>query len=215
MGTLDWHFPKRAWDARLRLTGETFLATDHQRQVQGIVDNLKTSVSEDGQSFELWTETIDDDLSIESITLHRETMHPVILYPDLILHMAEYQDLQVRRPTHSANLYTGSIYASKLMIRANKLWWGAKISSISANTILKENTALELGEIATWTTSNIIEKGIVRDLFAATKEIVTRIDHVGFFNRGQGSSDSKTAGKLGETTQALSTKLGRVDPGYW
>lgn len=83
MGALDWHFPKRAWDARLRLTSEKVLATDYQRQARGIVDNLKIAVGGDGQTHGLWAKTIDKNLSIEPITLRRETWHPATIYPDL------------------------------------------------------------------------------------------------------------------------------------
>ena len=215
MGTVDWHFPKRAWDARLRLSSERFLATDYQRQVKCIVENIRIGLSADGQSLELWTKTIDDNLSIESITLRRETLHPITVYPDLILHLTEYQDLQVRQPSDSESIYSGSIQASNVMIKANKIWWGAKISSVNASAILEKNITLELGEKATWTPSSIINKGVVGDLFAAAKEIVTRIDHVGFFNRGEGSSNSKTTEKRSENTQDTSARLRTVDPGFW
>ena len=215
IGTLDWHFPKRAWDARLRLTSENFLATDYQKQVKGIVDNMKIDVSRDGKSLQLWTRTVDDLLSIQSITLHRETLHPLTVYPDLLLHLTEYRDLSVRQPLDSESIYSGSIQASDVMVKANKLWWGAKISSINASAILDENITLELGETAGWTPSGIIKKGVVGDLFAAAKEIVTHIDHVGLFNRGEGSSNVRTNEKGSENTQDTSAKLRRVDPGFW
>ena len=215
IGTLDWHFPKRAWDARLRLTSENFLATDYQKQVKGIVENIKIDVSGDGQSLQLWTRTIDDLLSIESITLHRETLHPLTVYPDLLLHLTEHQDLSVRQPFDSEGIYSGSVQASNVMVKANKLWWGAKISSINARAILEENITLELGETATWTPSGIMKKGVVGDLFAAAKEIVTHIDHVGFFNRGEGSSNARTNEKGSENIQDTSARLRRVDPGFW
>lgn len=215
IGTLDWHFPKRAWDARLRLTSEDLLTTGYQKQVKGIVENIKIEVSGDGKSLQLWTRTVDDLLSIESITLHRETLHPLTLYPDLLLHLTEYQDLSVRQPFDSKNIYSGSIQASNVMAKANKLWWGAKISSVNATAILGENITLELGETAKWTPSSIIQKGVVGDLFAAAKEIVTRIDHVGYFNRGEGSSNVRTNEKGSEDTQDTSARLRRVDPGFW
>ena len=215
IGTLDWHFPKRAWDARLRLTSENLLATDYQKQVKGIVENTKIDVSGDGKSLQLWTRTVDDLLSIESITLHRETLHPLTVYPDLLLHLTEYQDLSVRQPSESESIYSGSIQASDVMIKTHKLWWGAKISSINTTAILDENITLELGEIAKWTPSGIIKKGVVGDLFAAAKEIVTHIDHVGFFSRGEGSSNVRTNEKGSENTQDTSARLRRVDPGFW
>lgn len=215
MGALDWHFPKRVWDARLRLTSESFLTTDYQRQVKDIVDNLKIAVSEDGQALDLWTKTMDENFDIESITLRRETLHPATIYPDLILHLTECQDLQVRQSSDSESIYGGSIQSPNAMIKANRLWWEAKISSTSAAAMLQENATLELGEKATWTPSSIINTGVVRDLFAAAQEIVTQIDHVGFFHRGEGSAGSKTTKKPSENTQDVPASLRRVDPAFW
>ena len=215
MGALDWHFPKRAWDARLRLTSEKSLATDYQKHVKGMIDNLMIDVSEDGQLLELRIKTIDENLSIESITLRRETLHPVTIYPDLILHLTECQDLQARQSSYSKSIYSGSIQTSNTMIKANRMWWEAKTSSINATNTLKENITLELGGTAVWTPSSIINKGVVHDLFAATKEIVTRIDHVGFFNRGKRSSESKTTEKPSENTQDVPACLRKVDPAFW
>lgn len=215
MGALDWHFPKRAWDARVRLTGQRFLTTSYQRQVEGIADDLKIGMSEDGQLLELWTKTIDENFHIESVILRRETLHRVTIYPDLILHLTECQDLQVRQTSDSLRVYSGSIQCPTIMMKANRLWWEAKISSTDADTILKENLTLELGETATWTPSSIINKGVVRDLFAATKEVVTRIDHVGFFNRGKANSGSKATEKLTTDSQDAPSSLTRADQAFW
>lgn len=180
-----------------------------------MIDNLKIGVSGDGQSLELWTQTIDENLSIESVTLRRETLHPATIYPDLMLHLTECQDLQVRQPSGSESVYSGSIQPPSVMVRANRLWWEAKISSTNTTNVLKENITLELGETATWTPSSIVNKGVVRDLFAAAKQIVTQIDHVGFFNRGKDSAGSKTAEKLSEITQDVPASLRRVNPAFW
>lgn len=215
MGALDWHFPKRAWDARLRLTSDRFLATDYQRQAKGIVDSVIIDPPEDGQLLKLWTKTIDENFSIESITLRRETLHPVTIYPDLMLHLTECQDLDVRHPSDSESIYSGSIENPKVMDKANRLWWEANISSTSSDSILSENLTLELGETATWSPLSVINKGVVRDLFAVAKEIVTQIDHVGFHNIGKGSSGSKTTEKLSEKTRDAPATQGRMDSAFW
>ena len=215
MGALDWHFPKRAWDARLRLTSDRFLATDYQRQAKGIVDNVTIDPPEDGQFLKLWTKTIDENFSIESITLRRETVHPVTIFPDLMLHLIKCQDLHVRQPSGSKSIYSGSIENPKVMDKANRLWWEANISSTSADSTLRENLTLELGETATWSPSSIVNKGVVRDLFAVAKEIVTQIDHVGFHNIGKGSLGSKTNEKLSEKTRDAPATQGRVDTEFW
>ena len=215
MGALDWHFPKRAWDARLRLTSQRFLATDYQKQANGIIKTLKIDPSKDGQTLELWVKTIDENLSIEAITLRRETLHPSTIHPDLVLHMTECQDLQVRQPSDSESIYSGSIQSANVMIKTNRLWWEAKVTSINAATVLKGNLRLELGEVATWSPSSVVDKGVVRELFAVANEIVTRIDYVGFLNRGKGSSGSKTSEKASEKTLDVPSNRRKVDLAFW
>ena len=101
------------------------------------------------------------------------------------------------------------------MIKTNRLWWEAKITSINAATVLKGNLGLELGEVATWSPSSVVDKGVVRDLFAVANEIVTRIDYVGFFNRGKGSSGSKTSEKASEKTLNVQSNRRKVDLAFW
>ena len=110
-------------------------------------------------------------------------MHPGTIHPDIVLHMTECQDLQVRQPSDSEKIYSGSIQSANVMIKTNRLWWEAKITSINAATVLEGNSGLELGEVAMWNPSSVVDKGVVRELFAVANEIVTRIDYVGFFNR--------------------------------
>ena len=176
---------------------------------------MKIDPSKDGQTLELWVKTIDENLSIETITLRRETLHPCTIHPDLVLHMTECQDLQVRQPSDAEGIYIGSIQSANVMSKTNRLWWEAKVTSINAATVLKGNLRLELGEVATWSPSSVVDKGVVRDLFAVANEIVTRIDYVGFFNRGIGSTGSKTSEKASEKTPDVPPNRRKVDLAFW
>ena len=89
------------------------------------------------------------------------------------------------------------------------------MSSTNATDILKENSTLELGETAKWSSSSIINEGVVRDLFAAAKEVVMQIDHVGSFIKDKGSSGSKTIGNPCENVPDVSFSLARADPSFW
>ena len=81
--------------------------------------------------------------------------------------------------------------------------------------MLKGNLRLELGEVATWSPTSVVDEGVVRDLFAVANEIVTRIDHVGFFNRGKGISCSKTSEKASEKILDVPPSRRRVDLAFW
>ena len=101
------------------------------------------------------------------------------------------------------------------MIKTNRLWWEAKVTSINAATVLKGNLRLELGEVAPWSPSSVVDKGVVRDLYAVANEIVTRIDYIGFFNRGEGSSDSKTSEEASERSLDVPPNRRKVDLAFW
>lgn len=192
VGSLDLHFPKRSWDASLRLRTSSLRSIDHHRQVESIVRNLQIFPRPDqnDQIITLSTQTMDEELVIQSIVVRRETFHPSKVYADLLLRMSEVQDLQACKQGHR---YGGGVQDRQSMIDAGRYWWEASITSLNATSILKENDELEIGEIATWEARTIIEKGIVRDLYSLSNDLVTRIDSVGFHNKGMKVNLSSSA----------------------
>lgn len=139
IGALNWHFPKRAWDARLRLTCNKFMAIDYHKQAQGIIDNLKISPSADGMTFDLSTETIDQELVINSITLRRTTIHSTTdIVPGLELHLTESQDLAVQAPGPKS-LYRGSTATPKAMNKESTRYWYV-YSDLLTNAVSLEST---------------------------------------------------------------------------
>ena len=181
VGSLDLHFPKRSWDASLRLRTSSLRSIDCHKQVESIVRNLKIFTWPDQTTLALSTQTIDDELMIQSIVVRRETLHPSKVYADLLLRLSEVQDLQACKQGHR---YDGGVQDRESMINAGRYWWEASITSFDATSILEENDKLEIGEVATWNAATIIEKGIVRDLYSISNDLVTRIDSVGLHNKG-------------------------------
>ena len=203
VGSLDFHFPKRSWDASLRLRTSSLRSIDYQKQVESIVRNLKIYTSPDQTLLNLSTQTIDEELVIQSIVVRRETFHPSKVYADLLLRLCEVQDLQACK---RGNRYDGGVQDRESMIDAGRYWWEASITSLNANSILEENDKLEMGEIATWDVGTIIEKGIVRDLYSLSNDLVTRIDSVGFHNKG-------LKGNLSSSANTMSMKPSELLPG--
>ena len=193
VGSLDFHFPKRVWDASLRLTTSGLYTSRNQQQVDAVIENLKISVSKDGTALDLSTQTSDQELVIKSITLRRRMTYSSKVYADLLLQLCEVQDLNI---SQNENQYQGSIKEPKEMIDASRIWWEASIASVSAAEILADNDILELGEVAKWSPHTIIDKGVVRDMYSLAHETVTNIDNVGFLNKGVRDS----SGSRGQTT---------------
>jgi len=166
---------------------EPLLRVYHQ-QAESIASNMK--LTRDPETLILTTKPMHDELVVQSITRRRKTAHAVRTYPDLLLHLCEVQEFEL---SSSDNGLRGVIKLSKDMIQANRLWWEVNITSTSATAVLSEGEILELGEIATWNPEAIINRGVVRHLHNLTTEVVTKIDHVGFHNKGaKGSSGTKS-----------------------
>ena len=207
VGSLDFHFPKRSWDASLRLRTSSLRSIDYHKQVESIVRNLKIYTWPGRTTLNLSTQTIDEELMIQSIVVRRETFHPSKAYPDLLLRLCEVQDLQACK---QGLRYDGGVQDRESMIDAGRYWWEASITSVNATSILEENDKLEIGETATWDAETIIEKGILRDLYSLANDLVTRIDSVGCHNKGLRSN-------LASSANTMSMKRSELLPGegFW
>jgi len=193
VGALEWHYPLRMWDSRLQLVTQEYKLGDYHQQAQGVVKNMKVQIPADGKTINFSTTTIDQELVVQSVLLQRETAHSATTHPDLLLHLKEVQDMSVHNVPSIENHYRGSIYVPAKMISAGILWWEASFTSITAAKVLKENEALELGEVAKWSPESIVGAGVIKDMYALADEVVTKIDHVGVYNKGPYShSDPRT-----------------------
>lgn len=152
---------------------------------------------------------------IDSVILRRVTGHSAnSIHKDIVLHLKEVQDMSVQRI--SENEYHGSILESARMISAGKLWWEASLTSIKAAAILKESEEVEFGEIGKWSPKQIIDEGIIKDIYALANEVVTRIDLVGRKNKGPKSISDLKASTKARTSPKTSIPEG--PPGmatYW
>ena len=197
VGAMNWHFPKREWDARLTVTSYGKLGEKYHEEAKSIVANLQISPSSDGTTLGLFTKTLTAELRIRSVILCRETSHYSRLYPDVLLHLKEMQDLGVWNEAGKKQEYHASARSQLQMANGGKLWWEASLSSMTATEILKGNEDLEIGELSNWEAKEIIEKGLIKDLSALAKDIVTRIDSVGYYNLGpKAASNTRTSDRV-------------------
>lgn len=207
IGALNWHFPKRSWDARLALTSHKCIDKGHWHQhAQKIVNDLKLFSSSSSGNLELSTHTPSQEHFIQSITLRRETVHASTMYPDMLLHLTEVQDLGVfTRPTQTENSYSGSILPHKNMVSADRLWWEVSLSSLNVTAKLNEKDRAQCGRHEIWSPESVLDNGAVGDMSALAQEIVMRIDRVGAHNKGSGD----------QSTPSTSEKAPEIPPGPW
>ena len=191
-GALNWHYPKRYWDARLAIHSSSHGSQEQLKAAEVIVNNLRISPSSDESVVELFTHSPSRVLTIQSIQLRRETHHRSTIYPDLLLKLCEVQEFEIELPRPDNNDHCHAHTNSrKQMVRENRFWWEASIASTTAMKLLKENELLEVGEKTTWTVKDIIDAAVVRNMSFLARDIVTRIDSVGYHNKGPKASSAK------------------------
>ena len=206
LGALNYHFPKRMWDARLALSTAT-LVTDESfafgaggmigemtsngrllKAAKAIVDNLYIPPGE--KVLNLYTKTVNKDktpnkdLKIEAVLLRRENCHRSTANVHLNLRLTEIQDLVMLCPTDKKYSVHAFSQPPEAMVKNKRLWYTAALSSDEAEATFKENIHLELGELAVWTPETLVNGGVIRNLSDLAQEVVTRIDNVGYSNKG-------------------------------
>ena len=175
---------------------------------------MRVEIVARGNAILFSTTTIDNELVIQSVLLQRATAHSANIYPDLLLHLKEIQDMSVQQVPDSRNQYRGSINTPRKMENVGKLWWQVSITSISASMILEGSETLEFGEVANWSPDSIINKGVISDMYSLATEVVTQIDHIGYYNNNQHSTSDPKTGSETRTSHIISS--GDVPMGrYW
>lgn len=195
IGALNWHFPRRYWDARLTVRSSEPVSSDVRNLVKEMIDNLCFHPSPDQKSFDLSTKIESGDLRIQSITLHRETRHSVHDYKDILLHLVEVHELNLSQPETKVDYRASLPPVPNTTSPGCKIWWEVSLSSMLAADTFKQNEELELGDLASWTPEEVCNNS-VKDLSYVTRDLVQQIDAVGWLNKGpRGASGTKTSDK--------------------
>lgn len=159
---------------------------------------------------ELVTRTAGRDIRVFAITLRRQKRYESRLRPSIFLDITEVQDLHIERLADEPDVIRACAKCPAEMIRDNRLWYEVSLSSSVAEDIFGENIDLELGETVAWTPDQVVESKVIENLSLTARDIVTRIDGVGYWNQGPrgGPSDSViTGGSAGNNPEG--------GPGFW
>ena len=194
VGALNLHYPKRAWEARFAVIGSEMIGGDYKPAADAIARSFTVKpLAESG--LDMYVESTNQKLKVESIIVKRETSHPSTVYPDLMLHLTENQRAYCGLAIGLPHSYVASIKSRKEMKAAQRLWWTASISSFTSSSTLKEQMSLRLGETASWKVEAVVRNGLISDLASLAEEVITRIDHVGFSSGLNGSQRKHTVSK--------------------
>ncbi|KAI9722587.1 MAG: hypothetical protein M1812_001518 [Candelaria pacifica] len=206
LASLYWHYPKRAWDAMLTLTGATRVTDFCEDATRTIVNNLQIP---EQTLLDLRTKAPSKDLRVLTVLLRRETRYYAIAHPNIVLHLTEVQQLYMEQ-SDTDNLRAFAKPAAE-MIKENRLWYEVSLSSKLATEKFNENLELELGENASWEPQELVDKGLMEDLRLVTAKLVTSIDGVGHANQGPGGGPSERA--MGQTAAQAAAPQPAI--GFW
>ena len=171
---------------------------DIRTAARELVGNLRIRPSADRKTFGISTSIEQGDLRIQSMSLRRETSHQVPEYRDIIFHLSEVHLLRLFSRSDSKPKYEAAYPSLNGTVGSSwcKNWWEVSLSSKSATESLKESDEFELGKEPAWTAEDILSKDAVKDLSYVTRDLVQRIDFVGFSNKGpRGGSGTKSSDK--------------------
>ena len=191
-GAVDLHFAKRYWDARIAIiTSQSVDDERYAKAAQFMAENF--CVIPNASHLDMFTNVNPKIIDLQSIEIRRETRHRSVNYPDLLLKLSEVQELsfEVSAAWSEECCYHAWTKPKPDTAKEGKLWWEVSLASVNAEKILKENETLELGEMSIWKSSDIIDASIVRNMSHLARDIVTRIDSVGYHNKGPMTGTSK------------------------
>ncbi|KAG6999293.1 hypothetical protein G7Y79_00036g072490 [Physcia stellaris] len=194
VGALDFHFAKRYWDARISVTIADSVDKEYHELSQHVAANLCVTPAADQSLVDISTKINTNTFTFSSVELHRETRHRSTTYPDLFLNLTELQDMSFElSPTKHGHDCRAWTKPKKELINEGKLWWEVSVASVAAEQTFEENKTLELGETCKWQPEDIVGASIVRQMHYLARDIVTRIDSVGYHNKGPKTGSSKEA----------------------
>lgn len=104
-----------------------YVANTDPYQVQSLIDSIETAQSQCGTELVLTFCGKSIDFQVQSMLLRRETVHNSPVYPDLLLHLTEVQDLNIGPFRDDPGIYQGTIHPQNKMINDHRLWWEASI----------------------------------------------------------------------------------------
>ncbi|KAL8943546.1 MAG: hypothetical protein Q9216_001004 [Gyalolechia sp. 2 TL-2023] len=200
VGAINWHFPKRQWDARLavKISEQT---GDYQGSVDTVTKTLSIVPSADGRTAKVFAETGNPDLIFKSATIIREIRFACRINPDIVMLCSEMQYLGPAKERHR---YYNSHKDVGVAKKDGDLWWEVRLRSTSADHCLQQNRHLRLGDQVGWTAEDIMQGGAVEQLHDLTSEILTQIDGLG----GSINTQVKTASMDQNETKDTPTQPG-------
>ena len=178
VGGINLYHPKNRWDARMTVDTSMFLLGDYASQATDISKSFKVRpMGMDTAVVSL--RSMDPGLKILQGRAIRETFHSSVVYPDLVLKLTEYRDMQLQAQVTDFTFYEGQIRTCAELAPSGMVWWEASLSSLKADTLMASRSQQELGELATWTSEEVASNDTIGSMLTLADDMVLRMNHIG------------------------------------
>ena len=175
VGAVQWHFPKRQWDARLAVkTSEQI--HDYEDAVRAISASLSVVPDSDQTTASLFADLGDCGLIFKSASVVRAVHFRCLTDPDITMTCREVQHLGLARERQ--RFYNSHIDREAAETDGN-LWWEVELESIDTTKRLQQDASLPFGVALNWNPKDITQGGTVERLHAVATQVVTQIDGIG------------------------------------
>ncbi|KAL8860099.1 MAG: hypothetical protein Q9178_003363 [Gyalolechia marmorata] len=175
VGAVQWHFPKRQWDARLAVkTSEQI--HDYEDAARAVSTSLSVVPNSDQTTASLFADLGDCGLIFKSASVVRAVHFRCLTDADITMTCREVQHLGLARERQ--RFYNSHIDRAAAETDGN-LWWEVELESITTTKRLQQEASLPFGVALNWTPEDVIQGGTVERLHAVVTQVVTQIDGIG------------------------------------
>ncbi|KAI9782101.1 MAG: hypothetical protein M1839_005447 [Geoglossum umbratile] len=182
-GRVYRHFPIRSWDSKLVVKG-TLFTKKYNNAAKSIVDSIYIPPNQEQLQMTFQC-TPDNELRVLRVMLRQETRY--ITYPKTLkiaLCVTQMQRLKLSQSATRHGTYTASADTHVEMVSDNRLWYSVAFVSQEAETMLKENLDMAIGQEPSWSPADIVKRdGIIERLESVSNRVIRMIDNVGFYNK--------------------------------
>ncbi|KAL8768683.1 MAG: hypothetical protein Q9209_005101 [Squamulea sp. 1 TL-2023] len=162
IGAIQWHYPKRQWDARLVVkTSERICHYDDA--VKAVSSSLVIVPSPDQTTASISADLGNSGLVFKSASILRKVQFRCLADPDIIMICTEVQHLG---PAKERQSFFNSAIDRAATAETGDLWWEIKLESVEIQQ-------------ANWSAEDIIQKQVTERLHAVATSVVTQIDGLG------------------------------------
>lgn len=209
------HYPNRVWDAACNMTCQKSVSPS-----SATCQLTESLHSQSGDPTLYWQHT-GSSAAVSRILSKRVVRHET-RHTGWLLQITEVQELEIEeyadpnnpKPDFAVTKCRARILDVKRAIVEQKIWYEIAFVQTETPAAFAQNAALELGEIATWSTNEVISREAIEDVKTMLDQFVPRLDGLGSGNQGPRGDDADLA-RIRMKRKDIETKREIENSGIW